>query len=264
MQLEILTCLPPTEPVRQPALLCIPGAWHNAACWLPFLNYFAQRGRRAAALNLRGHGNSPGRNIHQFGLGDYGEDIATAVAQLIKEWGQAPILIGHSSGGWLVQKYLEQHSAPAGVLLASLPPTGVRQVRNPFAQRHRGRFFLGLTGLSVRALIGDAAIVRKAFYAPTTPLAYVHQQMVHLQTESSRMLFGLGGRTQIEPGRIQAPLLVLGAGADNFLPATAVTATAQAYATQATFIPNLGHAMMTDIGWERVADAILAWLANRL
>jgi len=262
MQLEIFTRLP-TEPVTRPALLCIPGAWHNAACWLPFLDYCAQRGYRAAALNLRGHGNSPGRRqLHGFGLSHYVEDITTTVAQLIKEWGQAPVLIGHSSGGWLVQKYLEQHSAPAGILLASLPPTGVRQVQNPFAEKHRWRFFLGLTGLAPRALIGNAAIVREAFYAPTTPLAYVQQQLVYLQTESSRMLFGLGGRTQIEPRRVQAPLLILGAGADNFLPATAVTATAQAYATQATFIPNLGHAMLTDMGWERVADAVLAWLAS--
>jgi hypothetical protein len=34
------------------------------------------------------------------------------------------VLIGHSTGGFLVQKYLEDRSAPAGVLLASTPPQG--------------------------------------------------------------------------------------------------------------------------------------------
>lgn len=264
MQFELFTRLP-TKTVMRPALLCIPGAWHNAACWLPFLDYFAQRGYRAAAVNVRGHGNSPGRGtLHRFTLADYGEDITTTIAYLIKEWGQAPILIGHSSGGWLVQKHLEQHSAPAGVLLASLPPTGVRQVRNPFAQKHPLRFFLALTGLAPRAMLGEATILREAFFAPTTPLTYVSQQMVHLQAESRRMLFGLGGRTTVDPVQIQAPLLVLGGGADNFLPPTAVAATAQAYATQATFIPNIGHAMMTDMRWEDVARTILTWVEDEL
>jgi pimeloyl-ACP methyl ester carboxylesterase len=36
-----------------------------------------------------------------------------------------PVVIGHSMGGFVVQKYLETHQAPAGVLLASIPPRGL-------------------------------------------------------------------------------------------------------------------------------------------
>ena len=35
------------------------------------------------------------------------------------------LLIGHSLGGFVVQKYLESHDAPGAVLLASIPPSGV-------------------------------------------------------------------------------------------------------------------------------------------
>jgi hypothetical protein len=35
-----------------------------------------------------------------------------------------PAVIGHSLGGFVVQKYLESHAAPAAVLIASAPPQG--------------------------------------------------------------------------------------------------------------------------------------------
>ncbi len=36
-----------------------------------------------------------------------------------------PVVVGHSLGGIVVQKYLEMYHAPAGVLVASAPPQGV-------------------------------------------------------------------------------------------------------------------------------------------
>jgi alpha-beta hydrolase superfamily lysophospholipase len=35
------------------------------------------------------------------------------------------VLIAHSLGGFVVQRYLENHDAPAAVLVASVPPQGV-------------------------------------------------------------------------------------------------------------------------------------------
>jgi pimeloyl-ACP methyl ester carboxylesterase len=40
-------------------LVFVHGAWHGAWCWDEhFLDYFADRGYRALAVSLRGHGNS--------------------------------------------------------------------------------------------------------------------------------------------------------------------------------------------------------------
>lgn len=57
--------------------------------------------------------------------------------------------------------------------------------------------------------------------------------------------------------------LVLGAGADTLISPTEVEATARAYQTEAERFPGMGHAMMLDVGWQEVADRILAWLAER-
>lgn len=41
-------------------LLFVHGAWHAAWCWdVHFLDHFADRGYRALAVSLRGHGGSP-------------------------------------------------------------------------------------------------------------------------------------------------------------------------------------------------------------
>ncbi len=48
---------------------------------------------------------------------DYVEDVRRAAA----EFPEPPILVGHSMGGVLVQRYLEDHPAPGAVLMAPVP-----------------------------------------------------------------------------------------------------------------------------------------------
>src|SRR5882757_8290833 len=96
----------PSHPVP---LLFVHGAWHAAWCWDEhFLDFFADRGYRAAALSLRGHGSSPtAKGLRRCSLADYVDDVAEVAARLPTQ----PILIGHSMGGFVVQKYLERHTA---------------------------------------------------------------------------------------------------------------------------------------------------------
>ena len=46
--------------------------------------------------------------------------MATAPAQLDIQ----PVIVGHSMGGFVLQKFLEAHHALAGVVMASAPPQG--------------------------------------------------------------------------------------------------------------------------------------------
>src|SRR5512147_764465 len=81
-------------------LLFIHGMMHGAWCWdVHFLDYFAQHGFAAHAVNLRGHGNSEGREALRWTrISDYVEDLANAVRQLPSP----PVLIGHSMGGFII------------------------------------------------------------------------------------------------------------------------------------------------------------------
>src|ERR1700722_19044822 len=124
-KLEIISKLP-SSPRPAPPILFVHGAWHAAWCWDEFfLSYFAANGFEAHALSLRAHGASEGRTqLHRSRIRHYVEDVAAVAAG----FSSAPILVGHSMGGFVVQKFLETQSSPAAFLLASIPPTGTRSM----------------------------------------------------------------------------------------------------------------------------------------
>lgn len=136
--LEIINRKPEANS-RETPILFVHGAWHAAWCWEEhFLPYFAQRGYDAYAVSLRGHGNSPvPKRLNWVSTAAYVDDVAEAAKQLPVP----PIVVGHSMGGLVVQKYLEKYHAPAGVLLASAPP---RPILGTTLQviRHAPRKFL--------------------------------------------------------------------------------------------------------------------------
>src|SRR5262245_20695491 len=103
MKLEMLSKHPLKSGQPTP-LLFIHGMLHGAWCWdVNFLDYFAQHGFAAYAVNLRGHGNSEGRQKLRWArIADFVEDVADVARKLPSP----PILIGHSMGGSIIQKYL--------------------------------------------------------------------------------------------------------------------------------------------------------------
>jgi pimeloyl-ACP methyl ester carboxylesterase len=101
-------------------LLFVHGGEHAAWCWDEhLLDFFAAEGYRAVNLSLRGHGMSS-NSKPACSIADYVEDVCSIADHL----SQTPAMIGRSLGGFVVQKYLESHVAPAGVLVASAPPQG--------------------------------------------------------------------------------------------------------------------------------------------
>ena len=98
------------------------------------LPYFAEHGYRSHAFDLRGHGKSEGADrLRWTGITQYVSDVG----QVVERCEKSPILIGHSMGGLVVQKYLESDpKIPAAVLLATVPPGGVIRTTLSIAARH--------------------------------------------------------------------------------------------------------------------------------
>jgi pimeloyl-ACP methyl ester carboxylesterase len=119
-------------------LLFVHGALHAAWCWDEhFLDWFADRGYRAVALSLRSHGSPVSQPLNTYTIADYVDDVRSVVDDLPT----TPVSIGHSMGGFIVQKFLESSAALAGVMLSSAPPrTWLREMlpynlRQPLAHR---------------------------------------------------------------------------------------------------------------------------------
>ena len=86
-------------------LLFVHGGWHGAWCWEDhFLGFFAENGFRAVAVSLRTHGKSvTSQRLRTCSIADYVDDAKTAADQLDDQ----PVNVGHSMGGFVVQKFLE-------------------------------------------------------------------------------------------------------------------------------------------------------------
>jgi pimeloyl-ACP methyl ester carboxylesterase len=260
MELEMITRKPEISS-RANSILFIHGAWHGAWCWEQnFLPYFAEKGYTARAVSLRGHGSSqkPAR-FRLARIADYVADVHQVVSQL----SDSPILIGHSMGGLVVQKYLEDHRVPAAVLLASVPVKGVLRTTLRIARRHPLAFLKANLTWSLYPIIGKPALCREAFFSADISNDDLETYFNRMQDESylaflDMMLFNLP-----KPERIVTDLLIMGANDDTIFYSEEIEATAKAYQTQAVMFPAMAHNMMLERDWQSVADRIVNWLEEK-
>jgi pimeloyl-ACP methyl ester carboxylesterase len=242
-------------------LLFVHGGAHAAWCWDEFfLDYFAAKGFRAVAMSLRGHGASlTSTPLAKASITDYVDDLSSVIDHL----SVAPVLIGHSLGGFIVQKYLESHDAPGAILLASAPPQGLFGFMVRSARRHPWLMAKAtLTGNSLQ-MINTATRAREAFFSADAAEPDVARWASRFQEESPRALLETMLRHRVKPGLVSTPLLVLGAGLDRSITTKEVHATATAYGTEAEVFAAMGHDMMLEPRWPAVAERIYTWLASR-
>jgi pimeloyl-ACP methyl ester carboxylesterase len=256
MQLEVIKI---AENVNRPTpILFVHGAWHAAWCWENFLPYFAHHGYKVYAVSLRGHGASAGRNRlrWQSAAHDYVADVAQIVQTFIKP----PILVGHSMGAYVVQKYLETRTVAAGVLLAPIPISGCFGFGLRFCLRHPWSFLKAHVLLNPWHMVDTPALMKDALFSPQVSAGEIARHYSRLQPESFRMeletlLFNL-----LRPDKVKTPLLVLAAANDRVFSVAEEQATARAYGLEAEIFPDMAHDMMLEPNWQQVADRILIWL----
>ena len=172
-----------------------------------------------------------------------------------------PFLVGHSMGGLLVQKYLENHSCPGAVLMASFPPCGTIAAVARLAVRHPIELLKTNLLMRLRPFVVTRNLVRELFFAPETPQEIVDHCFARLQ-DKSYLAFLDTMMVLPRPRRIQAQVLVLGAEQDAFFIVAEVQSTARAYRTEAEIFPCMGHDMMLDKDWHKVADRVDAWISD--
>lgn len=239
-----------------PPILFVHGAWHGAWAWERFVPWFTERGHDVYTVDLRGHGHHPRRPTDGIGPGsarlrDYVDDVKAAVRRIATP----PALVGHSMGGFVIQKYLEERMAPVAVLLASAPPGGAIGATVRGVWRHAGSIGHVLRRFSLAALIDSPETMRDLMFSSATPQDTVDAACRRLCEESLPAFLDMHGLDLVDPRRILSPVVVMGAEEDGIFSRADIEATAEAYGTEALFFPG-GHDMMLDIAWEEVAERV--------
>jgi len=261
--LEVLSCAPRGKGVKNPQatpLLFVHGAFAGAWVWDDhFLPYFAEQGYHAHALSVRGHGESYGHeHLDAFSVHDFVDDLVTVIDDL----GTAPILIGHSMGGFIVQKYLERHTVPAAVLMCSVPPQGLIAAQFSMLFQKPGLM------MELNRLLGGEdvplEVLREALFAEDIPQATLERYYRKMQQESQRAIWDMSMFNLPLLDRMhRPPMLVLGAEHDALMPAFLVQTTAQTYGVPCKIFRGLGHGVMLERDWLHVAETVRDWLAEQ-
>ncbi|WP_353931016.1 lysophospholipase [Okeanomitos corallinicola TIOX110] len=170
------------------------------------------------ALDLRGHGNSPGQRGYINAWAEYRDDVRNFVKMIRQQNPECPIfLFGHSMGGMIVLEYIlrypEDNSALQGVI-AVAPSVGevkvslVRVLLGKMLSQVWPRFSLN-TGLDMTAGSRDPQVIA----------AYVQDPLRHTRATArfSTEFFATLKWIQTHAQEWQAPLLILHGGADRIV-----------------------------------------------
>lgn len=261
VRLEVLRRAP-ENPSPAPPLLFVHGLWHGAWCWEEhFLPWFAERGYAVHAPSLRGHGGSPGHDrLRRTRVREYVEDVAHVASTL----GEPPVVIGHSLGGFVVQKYLETHTAAGAVLLAAVPPRGAVMAALRTVRHHPGPFLAANARLRLAPLVSTSALARAQFFSASMADSDVRRHQQQLQDDSYLTFLDMLALDLVRTSKVsRVPMLVLGAQDDALFSPAEVRRTAAAYGAEVDVISDLAHDMMLDTRWPVVAQRILDWLEAR-
>lgn len=258
MKLEIISREPAERKFQSP-LLFIHGTGHAAWCWDEnFLPFFAEHGFSSHALSLRGHGGSEGREkLKWTRISDYVDDVDRVAGELDNK----PVVIGHSLGGLVVQKYLEKHDAAAAVLVAPCPSEGMLlsgmklQIRNP------GLFAKIALKQDYAVMFSTPELARKFLFSADVPIEEVARHSQRFGSESYlaalEMIFNL-------PRRSGVPTLVIGAANDALIAPSKIEKTARAFGAECKIFPDIAHDIMLERKWRDAALYIADWLRKTI
>ncbi len=254
--LEVYSCLPARK-TKRPTLLFIHGAFAGGWMWTDtFMPALARAGYPCYALSLRGHGGSYGRErIDWHSIADYVDDVGVVVDWL----GEPPVLIGHSMGGFVVQKYLEHHAAPGAALLCSVPPQGLiaAQFHLLFQKPH---LFMDINNI-MAGDHADSQTLREALFAGEVDEAMLAHWLTQMQSESHRALWDM---SMFNLPNLRAmnrpPMLILGAELDVLTPAFLVQSTGHSYGLPVHIFRGMGHAVTHEKDWPLVLSTLSDWL----
>ena len=164
------------------------------------------------------------------------------------------------TGGYLAQKYMENHDVAATVLLASVPVSGTLGASLRFARRHPLRFARLVATMSLWPVVATPQMVRENLIGPDASDAEVEELHAALQDESFLTYLDMMGLALPRPARTEAPVAVFAGSADGLFTVREAQRTAEAYGVEASVLEGFPHDLMLHREWEEAARRIARFL----
>lgn len=248
---------------RLPPLLFVHGGYSHSLYWgLYFIPYFQAQGFDCHALDLSAHGASGGKkHLDDLSLNDYVDDLIFAVNSLPEK----PIIISHSMGCVVTQRYLYSHNqgACAAVFIAPVPPSGTGMsalrllVNTP-------NFISELANATNGQPPNERTlnVMAKTYFSPKTARETILETIHFIQPESTRAVTEMVALPPLPMfGRKpNVPVLFMGGSEDQIFPSSLLLITALNWNGQTAIIKGAGHMLMLDPQWQDAAQQISRWI----
>ncbi len=247
----------------KPPVIMVHGAFCGGWTFEAFRRPFEAAGHTVLTPDLRGHWpGARGSDVAGVSMSDYARDVA----ELIRAQPAPPILIGHSLGGLVVQMAATKAQVSALMLLAPSAPWGVQGGTLEEAGSALGLYALG--PFWAQAVEPDR-FVAKLYSLGRMDEATRRAVYDRMTPESGRAMFETLNwwldpfmTTSVNAAAIKAPVFAAAGGKDLVHPPTTVRQTAKRLGASVHVFDEMSHWLVGEPGWEDVADACLAWLAE--
>lgn len=261
----------------RPPVVFVHGLWLLHSSWDAWRERFEAEGYATVAVDWPGDQESfaaAHANANSL-AGTSVADVADHVAAVVAGLDRAPILVGHSFGGLLVQMVAGRGVAAATVSIDPAPSRGVLPL--PFSALKAAFPVLGNPANRRRTVTLTFEEFRYGFANAVSEEEARHlYETVHTPAPG-RPLFqaataNIDPRTVVRAekrGADRGPLLVVSGEKDNIVPWALANAAYKQQAknthhvTEIVEIPGVGHSLVIDSHWGEVADAALAFLRAR-
>jgi pimeloyl-ACP methyl ester carboxylesterase len=241
----------------RPPVLFVHGMFGGAWMFAEWQRRFAELGYSSVAIDLRGHwGSRPVPDIGKVSVREYVDDALAAAATMGR-----PIVVGHSMGGLIAQKLAELDAVCGTVLLCAAPPRGITVASPSLLVRqlkHAPAVLLS------RPLVPDRADAEALMFNRVPPAEH-DALLARMIPESGRAGRELSlGAVAVDERRVRIPMLNVTALDDRFIVPRVGRAIVRKYGAEPLELEGHGHYLLAEPGWERVVDAIAAWLDRAL
>jgi lysophospholipase len=255
------------EPLSRDAdrsMVLVHGMSEHGQCYEHVARSAVARGWNVLVPDLRGHGRSGGEHIHVSDFGEYVADL-----KRIFDWGglssQKTVMVGHSMGGLISARFVQQYPDCVSALALLSPLLGVRVRVSPFTVALARILSIVRPKSRFRKRINPAHSSRNP-----DALSRGAQDPLIRQSLTAAWYFAMRSALQTVwdlAEQIACPLLVLQAGSDLIVdPAAPLAWLERVASTDKTLriLPDHFHELLNEIDWANTLADMLDWFEPRV
>ncbi|WP_432132961.1 alpha/beta hydrolase [Streptomyces tendae] len=259
---------------KRTPVVFIHGLWLHASCWDAWTHRFFLGGFAPVAPGWPGEPDTVvearrgAAAIDGVGL----DDVVSHYAAIVESFDTAPVLVGHSLGGLIVQRLIGMNLGRSAVAIAPAPIKGV-ELPSPYAD-----FCAKFPALSHPENIARSPELTLEQFRYAFANAVSEEEAASLferytMPSPGRTLFeaaftnsSRASRSSVDTGNAGRGPLLLISGQEDCLVPDAITRAAYKLYGDSRAVTGLkqfvdrGHSMIIDSGWRSIADYTLGWL----